>query len=220
MNALALFPAVTSEKAWIHDQLAGLVGVVAEHVPDLKVVHRDLAGLAPAEAPKLHELAAVSRDGSPRCATRDCSDQLVRELEDAELVVIGAPIGYHQVKPALAEWYRRARSSKGYGAPLYAMGLNPGLEAWFGHAIRADRTFRYTVEGPRGLLAGKKALVLAARTGPRHNPAMEAHQVQCIETQLRFMGIHDIAVIASDRDADPVRRPRRWQARFQPPLAA
>lgn len=220
MNALVLLPAISPDKAWIHDQLAGIQELVAEHVPDLAVVHRDLAVLGPAEAPRLHELGPATVTDFPHCATRNCSDRLVQELEEADLVVVGAPIGYHQVRPALAEWYRRAHTSKGYGAPLYAMGLNPGLQAWFSHVIRADRTFRYTAEGPRGMLAGKKAIVLAAQTGPRHNAAMEAHQVHCIDTQLRFMGIDDIATIASDRDADPARRPRRWQSRLQPPLAA
>lgn len=220
MNALVLLPAVSSEKAWIHDQLAGIEALVAEHVPDLAIVHRDLAALVPAGVPRLREVAASGATDVPHCVSRSCSDRLVQELEDADLVVIGAPIGTHPARPALAEWYRRAHTSKGFGAPLYAMGLNPGLQAWFSHVIRADRTFRYTAKGPQGLLARKKAIVLAAQTGPRHAAAMEAHQVHCIDTQLRFMGIDEIATIASDRDADPVRRPRRWQPRLQAPLAA
>lgn len=200
MNALALIPTVTSAKAWIHDQLAGLLGLIAEHVPELTVMHRDLAGLSDA--------GHIS------------PDVLVEELDAAELVVIGAPIGHHPVTPALAAWYRRAHASKGHGAPLYAMGLDPELQSWFGHVIRADRTFRYTAEGPRGLLVGKKAIVLAALTGPWPNDALTAHQVHCIDTQLRFMGIDEIATIASDRDANPVPRLRRWQTRSPQPLAA
>lgn len=202
MHALALFPAVTPDKAWIHDQLAGMLELVAQHVPELEVSFRDLAPL------------------STDAITNDVSDQLVQELEAADLLVIGAPIGHHPVTPALAEWNRRSQASKGFGAPLYTMGLNPELQAWFTHVIRADRTFRYTAEGPRGLLAGKKAIVLAAQTGPWQNEALTAHQVHCIDTQLRFMGIDDIAMIASDCDANPVRRPRRWQSRLESPLAA
>lgn len=202
MNVLALYPAVAPNKAWIHEQLAGILGLVAEAVPDLAVTSRNFAGLVP--------------QGTPG----GLSDQLVQELEAADLVVIGAPIGHHPVTPALAEWHRRTNASKGYGAPLYAMGLNPELQAWFSHVIRADRTFRYTAQGPQGLLAGKKAIVLAAQTGPWHNEAMTTHQVHCIDTQLRFMGIDEIATVASDRNTNPVRQPRRWQARSAPPLAA
>ena len=100
------------------------------------------------------------------------------------------------------------------------MGLHPGLQAWFAQVIRADRTFRYSARGPEGLLTGKKAIVLAAQTGPWHSEALTTHQVHCIHTQLRFMGIDEIATIASDRDADPARRPRRWQARLPQALAA
>lgn len=202
MNVLALIPDVTRDKAWIHDRLGGILGQVADHVPEMAVTYRYLAGLA------------------PHGAACEGTDQLVTELESADLVVIGAPIGLHPVTPALAEWYRRARASKGFGTPLYAIGLNPGLQAWFSHVIRADRTFRYTVQGPQGLLAGKKAIVLAAQMGPWNNDAITDHQVRCIDTQLRFMGIDEIATIASDRDANPVSHLRRWQPHVAEPLAA
>jgi FMN-dependent NADH-azoreductase len=140
------------------------------------------------------------------------SDRLVEELEAADLVVIGAPIGHHPVTPALAEWHRRARTSRGFGAPLYAMGLNPELQAWFSHVIRADRTFRYTAEGPRGLLRARRQSVLAAQTKPWNSEAINAHQVHCIDTQLRFMGIDEVATIASDREFNPVHYPRRLEA--------
>lgn len=220
MNVLALLPAITSDKAWIHDQLGGVLGLVTDHVPDLEVTYRDLAGLAPAEAARM-SWSAVTGSGTRRtCPTRVRSDRLIEELEAADLVVIAAPIAHHPATPALAEWYRRAQASKGFGAPLYAMGLHPELQAWFSHVIRADRTFRYTAEGPRGLLAGKKAIVLAAQTKPWASEAITAHQIHCIDTQLRFMGIDEIATIASDRDSDPVGCPRRWQPRLAQPLAA
>ncbi|WP_298165944.1 NAD(P)H-dependent oxidoreductase [Novosphingobium sp.] len=202
MNVLALYPAAAPNKAWIHEHITAMLGRVAGAVPDLLVTERDLTGLA------------------PHGAAGDLSDELVQELVAADLVVIGAPIGHHPVPPALVQWYRRANGSKSNGAPIYAMGLNPELQAWFSHVIRADRTFRYTAQGPSGLLSGKKAIVLAARTGSWHNEAMTDHQVHCIETQLRFMGIDEIATTAADRHANPVRSPRRWQARPAQKLAA
>lgn len=220
MNALALFPAITRDKAWIHDQLQELLGLVAEHVPDLEVTARDLAALVPPEAARLHEAQPDGADAGCASAMRARSDMLVQELEAADLLLIGAPIGHHPITPALAEWFRRTNASKGFGTPLYAMGLNPHLQAWFSHVIRADRTFRYTAEGPRGLLSGKKAIVLAAHSGPWHSEAMTAHQVHCIHTQLQFMGITEIATIVSDRDASPAKRPRCWQPSQPARLAA
>jgi FMN-dependent NADH-azoreductase len=217
MNALALFPDASSDRVWIHDQLAGLLALVAEHVPELQVTPRDLSGLVPAEAARTRWTAASA--GS-HCPTRERSDRLVSELEAADLLVIGAPIGHNTGTPALAEWFRRTKTSKAYGAPLYAMGLDPNLQAWFTHVIRADRTFRYTAEGPRGLLAGKKALVLAAQTGPWCRDEVIDHRVHCIHTQLRFMGIDDIATVASDRGSNPADHPRHWKPQSPQRLAA
>jgi FMN-dependent NADH-azoreductase len=208
MNTLTLLPHVSSDKIWVHTQLADLVALVSEYVPEQQVIWRDLAELVP-------EPRTAAAQGAPCGAARALSDLLVSELAAAELLVIGAPIAHHAVTPALAQWSRRSAGSKGFGAPLYAMGLHPHLQAWFDHVIRADRTFRHTVDGPRGLLAGKKAIVLAAQTTPWRSAAMAAHQVHCIHTQLQFMGITEIATIESDRDANPARRPRRWE-----PLAA
>jgi FMN-dependent NADH-azoreductase len=210
MNTLTLLPQTTSDRAWVHAQLADLVALVGEHVPGMQVIRRDLAELAP----------AALQGAAPCNAKRARSDLLVSELEAAELLVIGAQIGHHPITPALAQWSRRSAGSKGFGVPLFAMGLDPHLQAWFDHVIRADRTFRYTADGPRGLLAGKKAIVLAAQTGPWRNAAMATHQVHCIHTQLQFMGITEIATIASDRDANPARRPRLWEPEAQRRLAA
>lgn len=220
MNTLTLLPQASSDKAWVHAQLADLVALVGEHVPGMQVIRRDLAEFASAAAPAPREPGSKSHDAAPCNAKWARSDLLVRELEAAELLVIGAQIGHHPITPALAQWSRRSAGSKGFGVPLFAMGLDPHLQAWFDHVIRADRTFRYTVDGPRGLLAGKKAIVLAAQTGPWRNAAMAAHQVHCIHTQLQFMGITEIATIASDRDADPARRPRKWEPETQRRLAA
>jgi len=178
MHALALFPQISPDKTWIHDQLEAMLALVAEHVPDLQVTRRDLAGLRPAAARK----AILSGPhGTPRCTTQERSDRLIAELEAADLLVIGAPIRHHPINPALAEWHHRAANSKGYGAPLYAMGLDPQLQAWFSHVIRADRTFRYTAQGPRGLLSGKKALVLAA--GPGTGAAMRWPTIRSIASK-------------------------------------
>ena len=51
------------------------------------------------------------------------------------------------------------------GLPMYNFGVPSQLKAYFDHIARAGETFRYTANGPVGLLTGKKAYVFAARGG-------------------------------------------------------
>lgn len=43
------------------------------------------------------------------------------------------------------------------GLPMYNLGMPSMLKAYFDHIARAGITFRYTANGPEGLLSGKKA---------------------------------------------------------------
>src|SRR5690348_20258 len=63
------------------------------------------------------------------------SDALIDELKAADIVAIGLP--------------------------MYNFGVPSQLKAYFDHVARAGVTFRYTDQGPVGLLAGKKAYVFA-----------------------------------------------------------
>lgn len=67
------------------------------------------------------------------------SQQLIDELANADEVVIGLP--------------------------MYNLGIPSGFKAWFDHIGRAGVTFRYTENGPQGLLADRPVTVLAARGG-------------------------------------------------------
>ena len=67
------------------------------------------------------------------------SDALVKELQAADVIVIGSPI--------------------------YNFGIPAELKAWVDMIARARKTFRYTSNGPEGLLKGKKAYVVIASGG-------------------------------------------------------
>ena len=49
--------------------------------------------------------------------------------------------------------------------PMYNLGIPSQLKAWFDRVLRAGETFRYTENGPQGLIEGKRAIILAARGG-------------------------------------------------------
>ena len=100
------------------------------------------------------------------------SDALVDELQRADVVVIGAP--------------------------MYNFGVPAVLKAWVDMIARAQLTFRYTAEGPEGLLKGKKAYIVVASGGvPVDSPADFA--TPYLRQALRFVGIEDIEIIAADQ---------------------
>ncbi|KGD63764.1 ACP phosphodieterase [Alcanivorax nanhaiticus] len=51
------------------------------------------------------------------------------------------------------------------GVPMYNFGIPSQLKSWIDHVARAGITFRYTENGPQGLIADKPVTVLAARGG-------------------------------------------------------
>jgi FMN-dependent NADH-azoreductase len=81
------------------------------------------------------------------------------------------------------------------GAPMYNFGMPIQLKAWFDAIARAGVTFRYTADGPEGLLKNKKVIVAAARGGIY--PADADPQVPHIRTLLNFLGMTDHTFIFS-----------------------
>jgi FMN-dependent NADH-azoreductase len=83
------------------------------------------------------------------------------------------------------------------GAPMYNFGMPSTLKAWFDHVLRARVTFRYTDNGPEGLLTGKRAVVIETRAGIySEGPASGLDsQEPHIRTLLGFMGITDVRFV-------------------------
>jgi FMN-dependent NADH-azoreductase len=82
-------------------------------------------------------------------------------------------------------------------APMHNFSLPSGLKAWIDHVARAGRTFKYTEQGPRGLLTGKKAVVVVARGGVYSDGPMKAYDFQeaYLRTVLGFLGITDVEFV-------------------------
>ena len=101
----------------------------------------------------------------------DVSDQLVAELQAADVLVIGLP--------------------------LYNYGVPSTLKAYFDHVARAGITFRYTANGPEGLLKGKKAYLFATRGGV-HAGFPRDTQTGFVRDFLAFLGITDVEFIYAE----------------------
>jgi FMN-dependent NADH-azoreductase len=101
----------------------------------------------------------------------DYSDRLIAELKDADAIAIGLP--------------------------LYNFGVPSMLKAYFDHIARAGVTFRYTAQGPVGLLTGKKAYVFATRGGQYAGSPLD-NQTAYVRQFLAFLGITDVEFVYAE----------------------
>ncbi|WP_153112006.1 FMN-dependent NADH-azoreductase [Propionivibrio limicola] len=78
------------------------------------------------------------------------------------------------------------------GVPMYNLGVPVQFKSWIDAIARAGVTFRYTENGPEGLLKGKKVYVGLARGGRYRDTAFDT-QVPYLKTVLAFLGITDVS---------------------------
>jgi FMN-dependent NADH-azoreductase len=99
------------------------------------------------------------------------ADTLIAELQAADTIVISSPI--------------------------YNFGVPASVKAWADMVARAGTTFRYTPNGPEGLLEGKKAYIAVVSGGTPVGSDMD-FMSSWLKFFLGFIGIHDVKVIAAD----------------------
>ncbi len=154
-----------------------LTARIAKAHTGAKVIHRDLAQTP---VPQITE-SWVTANFTPaedrttaQAETLAFSDELLAELEAADTIVIGLPV-YNFAPPA-------------------------ALKAWVDNVARAGRSFRYTADGPEGLLTGKRAILAMASGG-----TAEGSEIDFASTYMRhilgFIGITDVTTVAADQMA-------------------
>ena len=101
------------------------------------------------------------------------------------------------------------------GLPMYNFGIPSQLKSWIDHVARAGITFRYTENGPQGLLDNKPVTVLAARGGlyaGTENDTVTPY----IKLFFGFLGITDLSfVFAEGLNMGDDSKERPWAKRGQ-----
>jgi len=153
---------------------ADLISALEQQAGDVQIKHRDLSDGIP-----LVDEAWITANFTPaeeRSAEQQQvlakSDELVAELQHADVIVIGAPI--------------------------YNFGVPAALKAWVDMIARARVTFRYTENGPEGLLLGKKAYVVVASGGIAVDSEVD-FATPYLRLALRFLGVTDVEVIVAEQ---------------------
>jgi FMN-dependent NADH-azoreductase len=142
--------------------------------PGARVIERDLATDPPPHlmADVFAGFNAPPGERSPaQQAAADASDALIDELKRADVLVLGLP--------------------------MYNFGVPSTLKAYFDYIGRGGETFRYTENGPEGLLTGKEAYVFATRGGVYAGAASET-ETSYVRQFLSFLGITNIEFVYAE----------------------
>lgn len=99
------------------------------------------------------------------------SDRFVAQVNEADIIVVGMP--------------------------MYNFGVPSVFKSWIDRIARAGVTFKYTEQGPVGLLEDKKVYVLAARGGMYQGTEKDS-QTQYIKDVFSFIGLNDIEFVYAE----------------------
>ena len=99
------------------------------------------------------------------------ADELIDELEAADTIV--------------------------FSVPVYNFTIPATLKAWADLVARAGRTFRYTQNGPEGLLTGKTVYITAATGGTAIGSDID-FMSPWLKFFLGLLGMTDVRIVAAD----------------------
>jgi FMN-dependent NADH-azoreductase len=142
--------------------------------PDGAVIVRDLAADPLPHLDAARFGAFVAKPGARTLEQQrvvEYSDALIAELQRADVIV--------------------------FGMPMYNFGVPSTLKAYFDHIARAGVTFRYTEQGPVGLLAGKQVFVFATRGGMYAGTPRDT-QTSYLREFLGFLGMDRVEFVYAE----------------------
>lgn len=100
------------------------------------------------------------------------SEELIGELRAADTIVIGVPV--------------------------YNFSIPAALKAWIDLVARARETFRYSEDGPEGLLEGKRAILVFTSGGVAQDSETD-FATPYLRFMLGFIGITDVEIVDAGR---------------------
>ncbi|MDB5234673.1 MAG: hypothetical protein JWR44_1666 [Hymenobacter sp.] len=174
MNVLVVNSGGRTEASVSRQLVAELVEHLASTTPDLHFSYRDAASGLPFVNDEM--IAGFFTPEPQRTAAQQqavaFSNQLVAEVQAADVLVLGTPI--------------------------YNFGLPAALKAYIDLICRAGLTFRFTETGVEGLLRGKKAYLVVSSGSTEVGSAYD-FATPHLRAILGFVGITDVEIIHADQ---------------------
>jgi FMN-dependent NADH-azoreductase len=146
--------------------------------PGIEVIYRDVAADAALHLSPAHLAAWQGQavDDAKLGADLAKGGAYLQDLIDADLIVIGAP--------------------------MYNFSVPSQLKAWIDRVVVAGKTFRYTANGPEGLLSSAKKVFIASSRGNVYAPGSPAAPFEHHETYLTsilgLIGLTDVTVVRAE----------------------
>ncbi|HET7085394.1 MAG TPA: FMN-dependent NADH-azoreductase [Rhizomicrobium sp.] len=145
--------------------------------PGFAVTYRDLAKTPLAHLSGAHVAAAMGARPESLLVQQELADSqaVLREFQEADTVVIGAP--------------------------MYNFTIPSQLKAWIDRIVVRGQTFQYGANGPEGL-AGNKRVIIAISRGGFYGQGQPAAALEHLETYLRgvfgFIGVAKPEIIIAE----------------------
>ena len=143
-----------------------LLAASAKQDPSQIVVVRDLGSqpLPQLDGEILGGFGGAAEQTERQQAAVALSNELIAEIQSADRIVVGVP--------------------------MYNFGIPTQLKSWLDYICRAGVTFRYTEQGPEGMLANKPVLLVTTTGGMHRNTATDLALAH-VQTVLGFIGLAD-----------------------------
>lgn len=174
MNILQINSSIRAEQSYSSRLADLLVAKLRDNQPSAALVRRDLSKHPQPmlDGEVLAALMTPAEQRTPEQASRVAfNDALIAEVRQAELLVLAAP--------------------------MYNFGIPTQLKAWIDAIARAGETFRYTENGPEGLLQNKRVYVIQT-SGGMHKGSATDTQTAYLQTVLGFLGMNEITFIYAE----------------------
>ncbi len=175
MNLLHISSSIFGEQGKSSTLADHFIAQWQQQFPAARVTQRDLAAnpIPHLDAATFQaNLTPADKRSAEQQALAGVADEAIAELQNHDALVLSVP--------------------------MYNFGIPSTLKAWIDSVARAGTTFRYTANGPEGLLQGKKAYILAARGGAYQGTPNDT-QTPYLKTFLGFIGITDVTFVYAEK---------------------
>jgi FMN-dependent NADH-azoreductase len=179
MNILHIDSSPLEGRSISRDLSARIVAGLAKRFPGSIVVRRDVGVEAmPHADAEIIDIVRYKKDedlSSRQLQERALANALIAELEAADFIVIGSP--------------------------MYNYTISTQLKVWLDRVCQSGKTFRYTPNGPIGLLPSRKHAIVVIARGGNYTNGKQNHrdfQTPYLREILKFIGITDVKFVVAE----------------------
>ena len=175
-KALVIKSSVFSGQGESSQLVEHTVSALKQQLAGIEIIERDLAANPVDHLSGATTAAFFAEDQSELSDSQQAalalSNELIEEIKSVDYLVLGVP--------------------------MYNFGIPSTLKAWIDHIARAGITFRYTENGPEGLVKNVKKVIVTAARGGMYQGTEKDSQTQFLKDVLSFMGMDNVEFVYAE----------------------